>query len=134
MRFHVTSYASTAIKIVSILDPWCDNADEVIKQLMEFDHKSMSLKWSFVYTFILSFILSFINLNIHRSISSLSPPGHNSQTGTNLYDALHTVYEEMSFLKLNKKERTYFNQTQNVILIETDGRSHRKKVGQVNRW
>ncbi|XP_046891488.1 complement factor B [Hypomesus transpacificus] len=89
MRFHVTSYASTAIKIVSILDPWCDNADEVIKQLMEFDHKS-----------------------------------HNSQTGTNLYDALHTVYEEMSFLKLNKKERTYFNQTQNVILIETDGFSN----------
>ncbi|XP_023689289.2 complement factor B [Paramormyrops kingsleyae] len=43
---------------------------------------------------------------------------HGKKTGTNLYAALYNVYEKMAILK---KNRPKFNETQNIILIITDG-------------
>lgn len=40
MRFQVTSFASKAHSIISILDPGCDDVDSVIERLNEFDPKS----------------------------------------------------------------------------------------------
>ncbi|XP_076833277.1 complement C2 [Brachyhypopomus gauderio] len=47
---------------------------------------------------------------------------HGAKTGTNLHKALSAVRERLAFLKANKK--SHFNETQNVILIETDGYSN----------
>ncbi|XP_026790496.3 complement factor B [Pangasianodon hypophthalmus] len=44
---------------------------------------------------------------------------HGKKTGTNLYKALKSVHERLAFLK--SKNQNEFNETQNVILIETDG-------------
>uniref|UniRef100_A0A673ZW14 C3/C5 convertase n=1 Tax=Salmo trutta TaxID=8032 RepID=A0A673ZW14_SALTR len=52
----------------------------------------------------------------------LSPTGHGNQTGTNLYAALYRVYERMAILR--ERNETRFSETQNVILIETDGYSN----------
>uniref|UniRef100_A0A8D3DDZ7 C3/C5 convertase n=1 Tax=Scophthalmus maximus TaxID=52904 RepID=A0A8D3DDZ7_SCOMX len=48
---------------------------------------------------------------------------HGSQTGTNLHSALHSVSEVISFFKQNSA-RNHFNETQNIIIIETDGYSN----------
>ncbi|XP_053502460.1 complement factor B [Ictalurus furcatus] len=47
---------------------------------------------------------------------------HGKKTGTNLYKALKSVESRLSFLKSENKK--HFNETQNVILIETDGYSN----------
>ncbi|XP_047676936.1 complement factor B isoform X1 [Tachysurus fulvidraco] len=47
---------------------------------------------------------------------------HGEKTGTNLFKALKSVHDRLSFLKANNKTR--FSETQNVILIETDGYSN----------
>ncbi|XP_060754099.1 complement factor B [Neoarius graeffei] len=47
---------------------------------------------------------------------------HGKKTGTNLYKALTSVHERLAFLK--SKKNSHFNETQNVILIETDGYSN----------
>lgn len=47
--------------------------------------------------------------------------GHGEKTGTNLHAALHRVNEVMSFFKENGAQY-HFNQTQNVIVIATDGK------------
>ncbi|XP_072547227.1 complement factor B [Salminus brasiliensis] len=51
-----------------------------------------------------------------------SHTGHGQKTGTNLYKALYSVYERLSWLKAQRD--SHFNETQNVILIETDGHSN----------
>uniref|UniRef100_A0A4W6DQS2 C3/C5 convertase n=1 Tax=Lates calcarifer TaxID=8187 RepID=A0A4W6DQS2_LATCA len=48
---------------------------------------------------------------------------HGSKTGTNLYSALYRVNELISFFKQNSA-RNHFNETQNIIIIETDGYSN----------
>ncbi|CAN9511092.1 unnamed protein product [Ophioblennius macclurei] len=48
---------------------------------------------------------------------------HGHKTGTNLYDALRRVQEMMSIFKLNR-HKNQFNDTQNIIIIETDGYSN----------
>ncbi|KAK5868479.1 hypothetical protein PBY51_009489 [Eleginops maclovinus] len=48
---------------------------------------------------------------------------HGRKTGTNLHAALYRVSEVMSFLKQNINNN-YFNETQNIIIIETDGYSN----------
>ncbi|XP_034023779.1 complement C2 [Thalassophryne amazonica] len=45
---------------------------------------------------------------------------HGHKRGTNLFAALHRVSEKISFFKQNR-ERNYFNETQNIIIIATDG-------------
>uniref|UniRef100_UPI0037E805C9 complement factor B n=1 Tax=Semicossyphus pulcher TaxID=241346 RepID=UPI0037E805C9 len=45
---------------------------------------------------------------------------HGRKTGTNLHAALNRVSEKMAFLKQNS-DSNHFNETQNVIIIETDG-------------
>ncbi|KAG7470817.1 hypothetical protein MATL_G00117700 [Megalops atlanticus] len=50
---------------------------------------------------------------------------HGTKRGTNLYAALHMVYASMAFLKESKESK--FNETQNVILIVTDGQSNTGK-------
>uniref|UniRef100_A0A4W5PWE4 C3/C5 convertase n=1 Tax=Hucho hucho TaxID=62062 RepID=A0A4W5PWE4_9TELE len=47
---------------------------------------------------------------------------HGKQTGTNLYAALYRVYERMAMLR--ERNENQFSETQNVILIETDGYSN----------
>ena len=44
--------------------------------------------------------------------------GHGTKTGTNLFAALSRVNERIAALK----KHAYFNETQNVIVIETDGK------------
>ncbi|XP_040901827.1 complement C2 [Toxotes jaculatrix] len=48
---------------------------------------------------------------------------HKSKTGTNLHSALHHVSEVINFFKQNTA-RNHFNETQNIIIIETDGYSN----------
>ncbi|XP_070827162.1 complement C2 [Chaetodon trifascialis] len=48
---------------------------------------------------------------------------HGQKTGTNLHAALHRVSEVINFLKQNSA-RNHFNETQNIIIIETDGYSN----------
>lgn len=45
--------------------------------------------------------------------------GHGDKTGTNLYGALNHVSERLGVLKIQSPR---FNETQNVIVIETDGK------------
>ncbi|KAG7321804.1 hypothetical protein KOW79_014662 [Hemibagrus wyckioides] len=47
---------------------------------------------------------------------------HGEKTGTNLFKALSSVHDRLAFLRDNN--RTRFSETQNVILIETDGYSN----------
>uniref|UniRef100_A0A673BHI3 C3/C5 convertase n=1 Tax=Sphaeramia orbicularis TaxID=375764 RepID=A0A673BHI3_9TELE len=48
---------------------------------------------------------------------------HGQKTGTNIYSALIRVYELISFFKQNR-HRNHFNETQNVIVLQTDGYSN----------
>ncbi|KAG8002205.1 Complement C2, partial [Nibea albiflora] len=48
---------------------------------------------------------------------------HGRKTGTNLYAALHRVNELIGFFKQNSAAN-HFNETQNIIIIETDGYSN----------
>ncbi|KAG7479699.1 complement C2-like [Solea senegalensis] len=45
---------------------------------------------------------------------------HGRKTGTNLHSALHRVSEKISFFK-QRGAKSRFNETQNIIIIETDG-------------
>ncbi|KAM4627981.1 complement C2 [Polymixia lowei] len=58
-----------------------------------------------------------------RRLKKFDYKSHGSQTGTNLYAALHRVNEMMALFKLNRKAN-HFDETQNVIIIETDGFSN----------
>ena len=57
-----------------------------------------------------------------------SSAGHGKKTGTNLYAALRRVNEMIGYLKQNSAEN-HFNETQNIIIIETDG-DHTRNVSQ----
>ncbi|XP_041796943.1 complement C2 [Chelmon rostratus] len=48
---------------------------------------------------------------------------HGRKTGTNLHAALHRVSEVINFFKQNSA-KNHFNETQNIIIIETDGYSN----------
>lgn len=48
---------------------------------------------------------------------------HGRKTGTNLYEALRHILEMMSLFHQNR-HRNHFNDTQNIIIIETDGYSN----------
>ncbi|XP_051252628.1 complement C2 [Dicentrarchus labrax] len=89
LRFHVLSFASTAIDIVCITDlEISGSTEDVIWRLSEFDYHS-----------------------------------HGSKTGTNLHAALFRVSEMISFFKRDSA-KYHFNETQNIIIIETDGYSN----------
>ncbi|XP_029301612.1 LOW QUALITY PROTEIN: complement C2 [Cottoperca gobio] len=51
---------------------------------------------------------------------------HEHNTGTNLHAALHRVTEMISFFKQNSA-KNHFNETQNILVIETDGNSNTGK-------
>ncbi|KAM3616859.1 uncharacterized protein V6R79_024948 [Siganus canaliculatus] len=55
---------------------------------------------------------------------------HGRQTGTNLYAALYRVSELINFFKQNRATNN-FNETQNIIIIETDGYSNTGKKPQI---
>lgn len=58
------------------------------------------------------------------------PAGHGEKTGTNLYAALQRVNEMISFFKANRATNK-FNETQNIIIIETDGKKTDKQLKQL---
>ncbi|XP_066534847.1 complement C2 [Hoplias malabaricus] len=64
-----------------------------------------------------------------RRLMAFNHARHGQKTGTNLYEALWAVYERLSWLKTQKSGR--FNETQNVILIETDGHSNMGRNPQI---
>ncbi|KAM3875295.1 complement C2 [Diretmus argenteus] len=67
-----------------------------------------------------------ISKNVGRVISSLmafNPSSHGSKTGTNLHAALQRVNEMIALFKQDHQEN-HFNETQNIIIIETDGYSN----------
>lgn len=55
---------------------------------------------------------------------------HGRKTGTNLYAALYGVSEKINFLKQNSA-KNHFNETQNIIIIETDGYSNTGKKPEI---
>ncbi|XP_073674042.1 complement C2 [Garra rufa] len=57
-----------------------------------------------------------------RELSKFSDKSHGDKRGTNLHDALDRVYNQLAVLRENKQNR--FNETQNVIIIATDGHSN----------
>ncbi|XP_008424315.1 complement C2 [Poecilia reticulata] len=62
-----------------------------------------------------------IDLMTHFNYNS-----HGRKTGTNLYSALENVVNTISFLNENRN-KNHFNETQNIIIIETDGYSNTGK-------
>lgn len=56
-----------------------------------------------------------------NQLQNFDPKGHGDKTGTNLYGALNHVSERLGVLKIQSPR---FNETQNVIVIETDGHSN----------
>uniref|UniRef100_A0A8D0CH12 C3/C5 convertase n=1 Tax=Scleropages formosus TaxID=113540 RepID=A0A8D0CH12_SCLFO len=54
-----------------------------------------------------------------QAVAELQKFQYKGKPITNMYKALHNVYENMAFLKENSRNR--FNETQHVILIITDG-------------
>ncbi|XP_029026251.1 complement C2 [Betta splendens] len=61
--------------------------------------------------------------NVIGSLLEFDHKSHKRQTGTNLYAALYRVYEMINLFKQHSK-KNHFSQTQNVIIIETDGYSN----------
>ncbi|XP_067306042.1 complement factor B [Pseudorasbora parva] len=59
---------------------------------------------------------------ILRKLKEFNETSHGSKKGTNLYKALDRVYHQLAFLRETK--RNQFNETQNVIIIATDGHSN----------
>lgn len=55
------------------------------------------------------------------SLEKFDPNRHREKTGTNLYAALSRVNERIAILKMHE---AHFNETQNVVVIETDGYSN----------
>nr|XP_020441546.1 complement factor B-like isoform X2 [Monopterus albus] len=88
LKFHVVSFASTAIDIVKITDLDSHSTDDIIDALMQFKYSS-----------------------------------HGKKTGTNMFVALQRVNEMISFFKQNRV-KYHFNETQNIIIIVTDGYSN----------
>ncbi|CAL8343280.1 unnamed protein product [Arctogadus glacialis] len=89
MKFHVVSYASAAIDIVTIVDTFISaDAQLVIEDIEKFN-----------------------------------PKVHGDNIGTNLFAGLNRVNEMMALLKLGREDN-HFMETQNVILIITDGNSN----------
>lgn len=78
--------------------------------------------------------LNFVSLSVlvwHRCRSHfnnpLSPPaGHGNKTGTNLYAALQRVNGMIGYFKANRATNN-FNETQNIIIIQTDGKKEKNK-------
>ncbi|XP_023869870.1 complement C2 [Salvelinus sp. IW2-2015] len=60
--------------------------------------------------------------SVLKRLAAFDHQSHGKQTGTNLYAALYRVYERMAILR--ERNETRFSETQNVILIETDGYSN----------
>lgn len=64
----------------------------------------------------------FNSLSIYFSTFRVcSSTGHGRKTGTNLHSALYRVSEVINFFKQNSADN-HFNETQNIIIIETDGK------------
>ncbi|XP_056139071.1 complement C2 [Lampris incognitus] len=69
---------------------------------------------------------TFMSSKAEKVISQLKKfdhKSHGSKTGTNLYAALYRVAEMIALLKQNRKE-SHFEETQNIIIVETDGYSN----------
>ncbi|XP_040027987.2 complement C2 [Gasterosteus aculeatus] len=64
------------------------------------------------------------------SLEQFDHLSHGRKTGTNLHAALHRVAEVISFLKQNSAGN-HFNETQNIIVIETDGNSNTGRKPQI---
>uniref|UniRef100_A0A8C7K4V9 C3/C5 convertase n=1 Tax=Oncorhynchus kisutch TaxID=8019 RepID=A0A8C7K4V9_ONCKI len=60
--------------------------------------------------------------SVLKRLAAFDHRSHGNKTGTNLYAALYRVYERMAILR--ERNKTRFSETQNVILIETDGYSN----------
>ncbi|XP_045928726.1 complement C2 [Micropterus dolomieu] len=61
--------------------------------------------------------------NVIWKLMEFDYSSHGSKTGTNLHAALHRVSELINFLK-QSSAKNHFNETQNIIIIETDGFSN----------
>ncbi|XP_067222492.1 complement factor B isoform X1 [Chanodichthys erythropterus] len=59
---------------------------------------------------------------ILKKLDEFKYTSHGNKKGTNLYKALERVYTQLGFLRETK--RNQFNETQNVIIIATDGHSN----------
>uniref|UniRef100_A0A671NTH4 C3/C5 convertase n=1 Tax=Sinocyclocheilus anshuiensis TaxID=1608454 RepID=A0A671NTH4_9TELE len=57
-----------------------------------------------------------------RKLKEFSDKSHGSKRGTNLHKALERVYDQLALLRENKRRQ--FNETQNVIIIATDGHAN----------
>uniref|UniRef100_A0A672QA57 C3/C5 convertase n=1 Tax=Sinocyclocheilus grahami TaxID=75366 RepID=A0A672QA57_SINGR len=57
-----------------------------------------------------------------RKLKEFSDKSHGSKRGTNLHKALERVYNQLALLRENKRRQ--FNETQNVIIIATDGHAN----------
>lgn len=56
-----------------------------------------------------------------------SSVGHGEKTGTNLFAALQNVKNMIAFVKQNSKNN-HFDETQNVIIIATDGKERGQSI------
>lgn len=122
MKFDIISYASEPKEIVSITSMESHDMHYILKKLNEFSYQSMFVVKMFVFK-----ILNHVHYYLYCSF--LTPvswilyfiSGHGNKKGTNLYKALERVYSQLVFLRETK--RNQFNETQNVIIIATDGKT-----------
>lgn len=125
LKFHVVSFASEAKDIVDITETEISgSADDVIWNLMKFDYHSRIMLVSPAFTHRTpKKILLVIRFEVPAFQGFACPvsAGHGRKTGTNLHAALHRVNEVIGYFKENSAEYN-FNETQNIIIIATDGK------------
>lgn len=125
------SFATEAKDIVDIIDEESGNIDDVIWSIMDFNYTSMTLLvlpllenhvfWSESVCIASQLWCIYFHSDLFLFVCSLT--GHGRKTGTNIHGALKRVEERMSIFKRNNNQ---FNETQNIIIIATDGDNTRR--------
>ncbi|ROL49834.1 Complement factor B [Anabarilius grahami] len=114
----------------SILQESFDKAKTAITELVrKLDSYEVHMKFDIIsYASEPKEIVSITSMESHdmhyilKKLDEFSYKCHGSKKGTNLYKALERVYSQLGFLRETK--RNQFNETQNVIIIATDGHSN----------
>ncbi|XP_056329362.1 complement factor B [Danio aesculapii] len=101
----------------------------IIELVRKLDSYEVNMKFDIVsYASEPKEIVSITNFDSHdvdfvlRKLSEFSDEVHEKRRGTDLSKALERVYAQLALLRENKK--SHFNETQNILIIATDGHSN----------
>ncbi|XP_051962829.1 complement C2 [Xyrauchen texanus] len=110
-------------------DSFQKSKNAIIKLVHKLDSYEVNMKFDIIsYASEPKDIVSISDINsehvdyVVEKLKEFSHLSHGKKIGTNLYKALERVYDRLAFLREHK--RSHFNETQNVIIIATDGHSN----------